>query len=618
MLKTKKIAYVLSAAFTLSVLVFPTTLTSTAKEQTIELSNKIYEFGEKSEYVIDSKEPTASPEVTTRLGKFSLSGDISQTYTKDGFTAYEIADDTTFTLHYTYDLSLFKAPETDWHLTDDSKKTVNKFELDKKIEGGAVLLQTSFDGKKWVTGKNKTNVSGDFDFNNENGLNDIQLVNGCYYRLIVAYETEQKTKDSNVLFVDTSDYKYKKYADVYEFYAAYKEKSDENTGKKFYYNTTDYTKSTKKNDYVGNNRIDSKDPHYGWNLGSFCLSGYTDTGDTSDIYFKTVGNKVRLTYNLDQDIKKLNGNNDLEILSDKNGSDGNFQTEAHNMGHGELIIKRTDSEGVPHYTTYSNFLEALAYPGADTTIQLFEEGDYEVHLDYAINDKKGLDSKTYYRTSFSFKIRNGNCMVYVFDSQTGAELANGFIAPNGFRIDTAKSEYPKLTITKTIINDTENGLVEDTRFNMPTNDGSVYTDEGIYTVKAFNRYDEKLGSTEKTVYVGNNPKIAAYAKTQNESDENKRLSIEQFNGMINDGYTVAENYTLKAPASDDTAVSVIATTVLSTEAITETETSSVHAATDIKAPEKKKSSLVPIICGIIVLGGIGAGAGFYVFKNKKK
>ena len=261
----------------------------------------------------------------------------------------------------------------------------------------------------------------------------------------------------------------------------------------------------------------------------------------------------------------------------------------------------------------------MAFPGADTNIQLFEEGDYEVHLDYAINDKKGLDSKTYYRTSFSFKIRNGNCMVYVFDSQTGAELANGFIAPNGFRIDTAKSEYPKLTITKTIINDTENGLVEDTRFNMPTNDGSVYTDEGIYTVKAFNRYDEKLGSTEKTVYVGNNPKIAAYAKTQNESDENKRLSIEQFNDLINDGYTVAANYTLTAPASDDTAVPVIATTAaVSTEAIAETTTASVHTATDIETPEKKKSPIVPIICGVIVLAGIGGGAVFCVFKNKKK
>ncbi len=102
MLKTKKIAYVLSAALTLSILILPATLTTTAKEQTIDLAPKIYEFGEKSEYEIDSKEPTASPEVTTRLGKFSLSGDISQTYTKEGFTAYEIADDTTFSLHYTY------------------------------------------------------------------------------------------------------------------------------------------------------------------------------------------------------------------------------------------------------------------------------------------------------------------------------------------------------------------------------------------------------------------------------------------------------------------------------------------------------------------------------------
>ena len=102
MIKTKKIAYALSAAFTLSVLVFPTTLTSTAKEQTIELSNKIYEFGEKSEYVIDSKEPTASPEVTTRLGNFSLNGDIAKTYTKDGFTAYEITDDTIFSIHFDF------------------------------------------------------------------------------------------------------------------------------------------------------------------------------------------------------------------------------------------------------------------------------------------------------------------------------------------------------------------------------------------------------------------------------------------------------------------------------------------------------------------------------------
>lgn len=486
MIKTKKIAYALSAAFTLSVLVFPTTLTSTAKEQTVELAQKTYEFGEKNEYEIDASEPTSSPEVTTHLVKFSLIGDIAKTYTKDGFTAYEIDDDTLFSMHFDYDESLKKAADTEWHLTDDSKKTVNKVELDDKVENGAILIQTSFDGKKWVTGTTKTNISDDADFDNENGINDIQLANGCYYRFIVAYKTEKKTKDSNVLFVDTSDYEYKKYADVYEFYAVYKEKPVENTGKKYYYNTTDNTKSTKKNDYVGNDRIDSKDPHYGWNLGSFCLSGYTDTGDTPDIYLKTVGNRIRLSYNLEQDITKLNGNADLEIARDKKDSDGNFQTKAHDMGHGELIIKHTDAEGKSRITEYSNYLEALAFPGADTNIQLFEEGDYEVHLDYAINDKKGLDSKTYYRTSFSFKIRNGNCMVYVFDSQTGAELVNGSVTPNGFRIDTAKSSYPKLTIKKEMMNDTATGLTEDTRFNQAATDGSIYTDEGIYTIKAYN------------------------------------------------------------------------------------------------------------------------------------
>ena len=619
MLKIKTITFTISSALALSVLLLPKTITVSAKEQTVDLTQKTYEFGEKSEYEIDASEPTSSPEVTTHLGKFSLIGDIAKTYTKDGFTAYEIADDTLFSMHFDYDGSLKKAADTEWHLTDDSKKTVNKVELDDKVENGAILMQTSFDGKKWVTSTTKTNISDDIEFNNDNGINDIQLANGCYYRFIVVYKTEKKTKDSNVLFVDTSDYEYKKYADIYEFYAVYKEKPVENTGKKYYYNTTDNTKSTKKNDYVGNDRIDSKDPHYGWNLGSFCLSGYTDTGDTPDIYLKTVGNRIRLSYNLEQDITKLNGNADLEIARDKKGSDGNFQTKAHDMGHGELIIKHTDAEGKSRITEYSNYLEALAFPGADTNIQLFEEGDYEVHLDYAINDKKGLDSKTYYRTSFSFKIRNGNCMVYVFDAQTGAELANGFLAKNGFRIDTAKSEYPKLTITKTVINDTENGLVEDTRFNMPTNDGAVYADEGIYTVKAFNRYDEKLDSTEKTVYVGNNPKIAAYAKTQNESDENKRLSIEQFNDLINDGYTVAANYTLTAPASDDTAVPVIATTVeTSTEAVTETDTTSIQTTLAVETVEKKNSPILPIICGIAALAGIGAGAVFFVFKNKKK
>ena len=131
---------------------------------------------------------------------------------------------------------------------------------------------------------------------------------------------------------------------------------------------------------AGSQTITKDDPHYGWDLGYFCLSGYTDKGDSEDVYLKKVGNKVKLTFHLDQDIKKLNGNSDFKIESDKNGSDEEFKVPAHNMKHGELIIRHTDSENVAEEVKYSDYLAALASPGADTAIQLFEEGDRNVRV----------------------------------------------------------------------------------------------------------------------------------------------------------------------------------------------------------------------------------------------
>lgn len=615
-MKINKLVYMLSITLALSAISFPATITSTAKEQEVDVARKVYEFGEKSEYEIDSSEPISKSDIT--LGNLSLKGDITNTYTQDGITAYEIANDTLFSLHFDYDESLKNADDSDWHLTDDNKKKINDIEIGDKIEYGAVLMQTSFDGKKWFTAATFTNISDDVDFNSENGINDIQLANGCYYRFIVVYKAEKMTNESKVLFVDTSDYEYKKYAEVYEFYAGYKERPLETSGKKYYFNTMDYTQSTKKNDYVGNERIDAKDPHYGWELGSFCLSGYTDNGDTSDIYLKTVGNRIRLSYELKQDITKLNDNDDLEIARDKKGSDGTFQTKAHDMGRGELIIKYTDAEGKSRITEYSNYLEALASPGADTTIQLFEEGDYEIHLNYAITDKKGINSTSYYRTSFSFKIRNGNCMVYIFDATTGAELGNGSVTENGFRIDTAKSSYPKLTIRKEILNNTANGLVEDTRFNMAATDGSIYTDEGIYTVSAFNRFDEKLEPAVKTIYVGSNNILTAYTRHMNTNDP---YTIDQLNNLVDEGYTITDDGDIISPAAE-TAIPVIALTDAEsiTERITETETVAAQTtvADSTTDDEKHKSPIIPILCGILAVAGIGVGAGYYVLRNKKK
>ena len=584
-----------------------------AEEKTVVLNGNLYEFDKKSEYQIESSIPVKITDTTDTLGSISINGEIAREYTKDEFPAYEIADDSVFSLSYKYDNSLMNADAEEWHLTDDNKKTVNGIELEDKIGKGAVILQTSLDGKKWVTGNMVTNLSGDVTFDENNGINDIQLINGCYYRVIVAFETEKTDagyfdiKDLKNTKIGSSEYK--KYAELYSFYASYKDIENEVTGKNFNYTTRDYTIGTKKNNYSDKEikTIDSKDPHYGWDLGSFCLSGYTDTGNTDDIYLKTVGNKVKLTFQLDQDINQLNGNTDLRIADDKNGSDEQFQTKPHNMGHGELIVKYIDEEGKKRITEYSNYLEALSSPGADTTIQLFEEGDYEVHLDYGITQKNVIETTTYYRMSFSFKIRNGNCMVYIFDSDSGTELGNGVTTVNGFRIDAAKSKYTKFTIRKDILNNTQSGLIEDTRFNRVATDGEAFTEEGIYTIKAISKSDDKIEPVEKTIYVGNNNILTAYTKHLN--DENP-YTISALNNLVNEGYTITADGEIIEPTTEEItdAPSETEETLLS---VTE---QSIETTAAEEEPEQK-NSVVPIVGGSI--GGI-ALIGIIAVVIKKK
>lgn len=595
-------------------------ITASAKEQSLSLTGMVYQFEEKSEYEVDSSQPTYKSESIQTLGKLSITGDISQEYVKDNFTAYEIADGSVISLQYKYESYLKNAIKTEWHLAEDSKNIVNKVDLGDDIDYGAVILQTSYNGEKWFTAKSYRNVTGDITFNEDNGINDIQLVNGCFYRVIVAYKTEKDETKKRSIKNPIIDTECKKYAEVYSFYAGYKKSDSEVVGKEFNYRDQDYVKSTDKNNYVGSGAIGSKDPHYGWNLGTFCLSGYTDTGDTSDIYLKTVGNKIKLSFKLEQDIKKLNGNKELVIKSDKDGSDGIFQTPKHNMRHGELIVKYTDEKGQSRITEYSNYLEALASPGADTTIKLFEEGDYEVHLDYAIENQDGINSTTYYRTSFSFKIRNGNCMVYIFDAKSGAELSNGDIANNGFRIDTAKSSYPKLTIKKEILNNTASGLTEDTRFNGAVTDGSVYTDEGIYTITAYNRFDSKIEPAVKTVYVGNNNLLMAYTKHLG-SDDN--YTIARLNEMEKEGYTITKDGDI-IPPDDVTTVSVnsnkTTTTVTTTTTInTSTINEETNIQTTIEAPKEKNKenrSKAPMIIGGLIIAAIAGGFGISTLKKK--
>ena len=141
------------------------------------------------------------------------------------------------------------------------------------------------------------------------------------------------------------------------------------------------------NGYSEEKPLELKDPHYGWKLGHFFVSGYTRTTKDEQgnlVFLKNLGDKVILSFTLEQDINKLNGDDKLSIYEDKNGYDKYFEIEKTNFGRGTLIIKHTDYQNLDkNPTVYTNYLSALT-KNANTTVEFCEEGDYEVALNYKI------------------------------------------------------------------------------------------------------------------------------------------------------------------------------------------------------------------------------------------
>ena len=101
-------AGVVAVSMLLSAFVSP--LSSSAKgraiEQEMPLDGKIYEFSKNSSYEIDTASVSKPTSQTDTLGSLTISGEITEEYQKDGFTAYEIADDGIISLAYEYDDTL--------------------------------------------------------------------------------------------------------------------------------------------------------------------------------------------------------------------------------------------------------------------------------------------------------------------------------------------------------------------------------------------------------------------------------------------------------------------------------------------------------------------------------
>lgn len=510
-------------------------ISASAENSKNPVTGKIYTFDEKSDYEISNSKFVSSDKTET-YGNFAVSGNIHNISTKDGLPAYELSDGN-LSLYYTYGNELLEESDKDWYLVEDKNKEIDGKKLDDKILKGTILLQISKDRKNWSDVKcitdafNKTQVQTKAFYE----TTDVEVLNGCYYRATIVYQTKKLLETNKVLFITTKKYEEKKTAEVYEFYAFSAEGKADQVSQEAH-KFSDRVRTAEFSGYFGEEPIVDNDAHHGWNLGEFYIDGYTakctDPDTKNYVFLKNVGDKVTLGFNLKQNIDKLNDNENLKITADEDNYDAYFETKHLNFGRGTLIVRHTDYNGnKSEPQIYTNYLEANAKVGADTIIQLCEEGNYEVALDYEVTNTKGIDKTGHYRIYFEFYVRNGNCMVYPFDVVTGEELTNSSMTENGFRIDMANSRYLTINIKKDILTEGADGLVEDTRFNRPAKDGAEYTEEGIYVITVQNKYTGQC--TLKKIYVGTNEILKAHVATG--------FSVVEINDMVKNGATISED-----------------------------------------------------------------------------
>lgn len=346
--------------------------------------------------------------------------------------------------------------------------------------------------------------------------------------------------------------------------------------------------------------IPDGNPHAGWSLGSFYVEGFSgQTTSSANVYdhkmpvfLKNAGDTVEFGFKLDQNINKLNGNSSLSIADDHKVIQGCWIEDPYiegDFGKGVLVIVHTDSQGVEKTITYRDFLNGKSV-GANTTVQLFEEGDYRVILCYEIYRNTGWNFITDwmdpngswfdYRMEAYFSVRNGNAMVYPFDLGGKGELSDKSCTEDGFRVDLANSKYLNLSVKREILNSTATGIIEDVRFNKVVADGAEFTEEGKYTITATNIYTGL--STTKTICVGTNDILRCNTTTGR--------SVDEIASMLKKGYVIHEDGSL---SRDNVVV----------------EPTPITPTVDIVAPKPTAHSFDGWMISTIVFGGLIVVAG---------
>lgn len=525
------------------------------KEETI--TGKTYELEEDDGY-----ELSKAKEVNETTERFFLKGDIAYVSTNNGFVSYAVnSGNLKLFVNDQFARDLYQSANTkDWYITSDSTDEVDGIELSNDVDTGAIIVQTSKNGKAWVTVDTETDMYVKMSSINSREVNgasidafyetsNVQMTNGCYFRIIVAYALERETDPTDLWITSIKNYEEKERMEIYEFYAFdvsvnQTEKLDTQKAYEF----GEVYRVDSPNGFKDPELIKSDDPHIDWSVGKFYVSGYTAVKMDGDIpiFLKVPGDKAALWFNLEQELDKCNGRTDVKVNYIDTGSDIYFGTPTiANFGRGALIIRKTDYQNQKERQIYTNYLEASATVGANTRVDLFEEGDYEVALDYQLHYDKpfvfGTTTKTLtYRIFFKFKVRNGDISAFLRDVETNQFITNANVAEQGFYIDVANSHYLDMTIKREVLSEGLDGIVEDTKFSGVAKEGRNYTEEGIYTVTVKNLVTGD--SVQKKVYVGHRDIIIAHMKTG--------IPISTINERLEAGAYIDEAGNIIDPESD--------------------------------------------------------------------
>lgn len=150
------------------------------------------------------------------------------------------------------------------------------------------------------------------------------------------------------------------------------------------------------NGFSKENQVEKSNPHYGWNIGNFSVSGFVAKEVAPfgvPIFYVRKGDiNFKLIFELNYPLDKLGNKETLSVNEDTNGYDTSFEIEKQDFGYGALFIRRRDIETGEYdeVSKHLNFLYGRKVGSQFVVTNSMVEGDYEIALDYEIKERYGL------------------------------------------------------------------------------------------------------------------------------------------------------------------------------------------------------------------------------------